>query len=375
MKLISKFSEKFNYSSYYNIYAIPNEIHPTANLVSSVDGGQTEFFLDDYYGRLFNQEYMQSTALYGLSSKMGLYVNVNGLELVDEYRVPYRKIPIFQVDSADQIKILYRSLIENNRGYEVLLRGQANTYFIGRDESENIQFYGQQCVNEPSFLPSHLRSNFDDLFIESMWHNQAAILLNDIGYDYERTLRQSSASDYWNDVYKIRNSPLFTAFSLGIAQHYGLPSVGLDLTDSIGVASWFALNKILVNESGYASISPIDSTENITPTLFVFRCPKDSVYNYEVVKPKMFPIARPDKQKAWFGHVGWGEAKNQLGSYLMCGFRLSEKYVYSIKNHLPTDLFPSISQDPILEFFVKMMNQDKHEGEARRALKRVYYTK
>lgn len=183
--------------------------------------------------------------------------------------------------------------------------------------------------------------------------------------------RKKKIDEYNTAVRELRSSYMFTPFSLGLAQHYGLPSVGLDLTDKSNIAAWFGLYSISVDENGQATSKL--ATEKASPTIFVFRCPKNSVYQYEKFRPTLFPIGRPDQQSAWFGHMGWGASSNQLASYLVCGFRIGSE----IFGELPTDfekkLFPSIADDKILEYFVKMRGKEKYEGEAKRALSRIYY--
>lgn len=370
---ITRDHQWIQYSTFYNAYPIHNELHPTmreADFSAKGDGG---YFIDTYYGRIFDAKYDSAGALYGQTERMTHYVNVRGLEIVDEFRVPYRRIPIFGVDDGDVIAKLVGDLKKRNPTHKVLLRGQTRTYFLGRSEDECGRFYGAKSVREPSFLPSHLRNNFDELFLQSMWQNQAAILLNDLGYDYSAHLGREEMQEYLDSAERIKNSFLMTPFALGIAQHYGLPSVGLDLTDDLDVAGWFASNEMSIRDSGFTTTEPVTRSEDIDPVIFVFRCPEDAVFDYKVVRPKIFPVSRPDQQSAWFGHVGWGVASNQLGSYLMCGFKLTDEYLADLDGDLTEKLFPKISEDPLLEYFVKMRGLDKYEGEAKRALKKIYY--
>lgn len=372
IKALKKNHQWVNYPAFYNAYPLQNEIHPTARIIPKNVSKDAGYFIDTYYGRIFEAKYLESISLYGHAESMQHYVSVRELMVIEEFRVPYRKIPVFEVDDILSIQQVIKELEKANPKYRVLLRGQTKPYFLERNERDNKLLYGEKSIKEPSFLPSHLRNNFDEFFLECMWQGQAAILLNDIGYDYSGRLEKEKLQEYWKYVSWMRNSPIFTLFSLGIAQHYGLPSVGLDLSDDLEVASWFATNAISINGSGLAEASQIEINEYYNPTVFVFRCPQDAVFGYREVCPRIFPEGRPDRQKAWFGHVGWGAASNQLGSYLMCGFRLTKNYFANLSYDLTSNLFPSISEDPILEYFMKMRNQAKYEGEAKRALEKVY---
>ncbi|WP_425618994.1 FRG domain-containing protein [Anatilimnocola sp. NA78] len=354
----------------HNVYPLFNEAHPSGDADGDGGFGAPEAFLDHKYGRVFTRNRIVRRAVYGRTEKMEHYVKLDGLAIVEELRVPYRRIPIFAVSSLQEIMSAIDRLTSANQSHKLLLRGQSRTYMLNRNSADSNLLYGA-TVNEPSFLPSFLRADFDDLTLQSIWHNQAAVLLHDVGCDYRKTLSESSMQAYADDVAALRRSPDFDGFSLGIAQHYGLPSVGLDLTDDINVAAWFALYTISTDGNGHAACSILP--DDAEPTVFVFRCPLETIFDYRYVRPKQFPVGRPDRQSAWFAHVGWGAATNQMGSYLMCGFRLTPQMYDQLPADFSRYLFPSTTDDSILGFFRKMKGLPKHEGECRRALQRIYF--
>lgn len=366
---IIKLSEEhqwLQYPAFFNAYPIFNEVAGTgADYGMGTPESYGEIYLDDYYGRIFDKHSHLVGSKYGRSSKMHHYVQSGSMEIIDELRVPYRRIPVFSAKDMKAITEAIDEMRRTNPGYQVLLRGQTKTYLVQRPKEESMHFYGEETVKEPSFLPSHLRNKFDPYFLKCMWQSQAAILLNDIAYD----LGPSFAAT----VSEFRSSPYFVFFSLGIAQHYGMPSVGLDLTDSLDVACWFATHRITTSPSGRAQTALVDFGSDAAPTVFVFRCPKDAVFDYALAKPKDIPTGRPDRQSAWFGHVGWGLSLNQLASYLMCGFRLDQEIVADVDPALDRNLFPYGDDDQILTHFLKMRAMEKYEGEAKRALAGIYY--
>ena len=362
------------YPAFYNAYPLRNEIAAAgADYGSKTPKSYGDIYIDDYYGRIFDTRSHSVTSKYGRSAKMNHYLSIRSLELIDELRVPYRRIPIFLTDNLAIIDRAIDEMCSSNSGYEILLRGQTKTYLIERSVEESIHFYGEDDLKEPSFLPSHMRNRFDPYFLKCMWQSQAAILLNDIGFELGGSLAKPDLDAYWNMVTQLRQSPAFILLSLGVAQHYGMPSVGLDLTDRLEVACWFATHTITIAASGQARTELIKFSSDQMPTIFVFRCPRDAVFDYKVTKPREIPDGRPDKQSAWFGHVGWGAASNQLGSYLMCGFRLTSDIANDLDNKLDEELFPSASQDLILKHFLTMRGLEKYEGEAKRALSGIYF--
>lgn len=222
---LSEHHQWLQYPAFFNAYPIPNEVAGAgADYESGTPESFGEVFLDDYYGRIFDKHSRFVGSKYGRSTKMQHYVKIPSLEIVDELRVPYRRIPVFLAKDKKTITAAIEELRLTNPSYQVLLRGQTKTYLVQRPTEESTHFYGEETVKEPSFLPSHLRNKFDPFFLKCMWQSQAAILLNDIGYDLGPAAYARLA--------EFRHSPLFLLFSLGIAQHYGMPSVGLDFDGS-----------------------------------------------------------------------------------------------------------------------------------------------
>jgi len=372
---IKKDDYRLQYQSFYNLYPSWNETSCYADVCSNDVFNGNDLLIDEYYGRIFTPEtYQLFTNLYGVDEKMNYYPCGITEDIFDTLRVPYRKIPIYKIKDIKHLPSYIKRIESNNSDYEILLRGQNKLWEIQqREKNEKLYLYGSENVKEPSFLPSYLRSNFDEFFIQSMWINQAAILLNDIDYDYSTLLSKSEYEMYQNQVFFLKNSPAFILYALGIAQHYGMPSIGLDLTKSLNVAIWFATFNIDIDKNGFATVNPIsDFKESI---IYVFRCPKNSVFSYHQVRPSIFPNGRPDAQNAWFGHVGWGLAKNQLASYLICGFKMEQDFLSEIPQNFYKELFPNQDEDYILDYFLKMKNMNKYEGEAQRALNKIYLVK
>lgn len=370
MEKISNDDFRLKYSGFYNIYPIRNEISVFSVLANiNFANSEDQLIIDNYYGRIFNLENYEKIIPYGNNKNMKYYQSGISGEIVDELRVPYRKVPIFKIDSLDRISVFIKEIENVNPSHDILLRGQTKIYLIPREDDEKMKLYGDTSIKEPSFLPSHLRNNFNEFFMNCMWHDQASILLNDIGAEYFRANKELYI-EYVRDAQIIRNSYRFTLFSLSLAQHYGMPSIGLDLTKKVDVAAWFATHTMNIDKNGLATVNKLDNFQE--STIFVFRCPKNAIFPYTKIHPIPFPEGRPDRQDAWFGHVGWGCAKNQLGSYLACGFRLSEQVIDEFPKNYENYLFPTIEEDHILKYFIKIQNKNNYIGEAKRALQKVY---
>ncbi|MBL7699099.1 MAG: FRG domain-containing protein [Chitinophagaceae bacterium] len=369
MNEINQDDIRLAYPGFYNIYSIRNEIsiHSMRLPTDDLPQHQNSYLLDDHYGRVLQSNVSMP---YAHSDAIDFYVRDFDADIVDVLRVPFRKIPVYRFTDVHQIEKLANKLKDENEGYTVLLRGQTKFYPIKRDAEEFMFLYGENAPKEPSFHPSFLRSKFNDFFIYNLWHAQVANMLHDIGVDLSGFLPEVKIKEYYADVDKIKGSPHFTPLALGIAQHYGLPSIGLDLTKDVKVACWFASHELKTGDKGVTSAPPlVDFKES---TIYFFRCPADAVFSHQHVKPKFVENTRPDRQDAWFCHAGWGFAKNQLGSYLMAAIRLDESILSIFKDGYDHHLFPGREEDLMLNFFLDMRENDSQKGEVARALERIY---
>ena len=367
MQPININDQRLKYPGFFNMQAIKNEIsiHSLENLTNDAK----EYYLDNEYGRLINPK---TSSPYGNTNKLSYYIN-NNWDVVEAFRVPFRKIPIFKLEDISQIKTTISKLKNDNESYETLIRGQTKWYPVELRSKNDLSFlYGDENSKEPSFHPSFLRSDFNEVFINSLWENQIALMLNDVGIDLSKVLTASDKNKYDEDVIKIKGSSDFTSISLGYAQHYGMPSIGLDLTKDLKVATWFASHKF-DNNNGFCTIRKLEDFSH--STLFIFRCPKDTVFSHHKIKPKFINNTRPDRQDAWFCHAGWGSSKNQLASYLVCGFRLNDSVFKLFEPSYSKYLFPSRKEDLVLNFFLEMKENKKGVGEVKRALDKIYYLK
>jgi hypothetical protein len=374
MKKINPDSLEIKYKAFYNIYPNIDEVSiqaPTRGTNSNFDlhyPPQT-IYLDEEYGRIYNQRIIKSTVPYGLSQFMKYYPPKLEFEIAETLRVPFRKVPVYKINNKKELEESLNALRKEAPNYELLIRGQSTIYKLKREEKYSVALYGEKQINEPSFHPSFLRLHYNEKFIQSMWINQVSYILNDISIEQSEKNNQEPNSHMYDDYRRSRN---FYHFAFGLAQHYGLPSLGLDLTNDIDVATWFASNKFVTEGNGKTTFKPIDDFDQ--STIFIFRCPKNAVYDYSYLKPQNFPNGRPDKQSAWFGHVGWGSAKNQLGSYLMCAFRIDKNFVDFSLETKSKELFPTRDEDPVLNIFLKLKEMDKYAPKCKELINRIYYT-
>ena len=354
MQAIGKDALLFKYRILYNGYPIVNEYSQGAiPLPYPVDKYDVEkVYFDDNYGRFFTGDFLNQKAMvYGgilLDYDHGADIN---MERVDSLRVPYRLIPVFKANNLQEIEQAVEQMKRHSPDNTFLYRGQGQIYTINRTEEEKLELYG--CfmpVKEPSFLPSFIRSKLNYDKVVSAWHNVCALLTKEL---------MRSHPDKFFDL---RQRELFHLLALGLAQHYGLPSVGLDLTDDLKVALWFAIYK-----ATYSSKEPVKAElvdESSEATIFVFRCHPRSVYRYSDLV-KGIGAHRPDAQRAYFNYCGWGLSKNQLALDLACAFRVDCSFAKELPDNFIRYLFPRMEDDEVLRVLlhIKDMYQGTELGE------------
>ncbi|WP_199142034.1 FRG domain-containing protein [Pedobacter sp. ASV12] len=364
LKPISLNDDRLRYPGYFNIYPIIHEVSQYGRSSSLQHKSFSDFLLDENYGRIINSEHV-----YGSSATMPYHLRDFPERVIGHFRVPMRKIPIYKFNTLSEIKPFLDLLNTRYPDFEVLLRGQHKVYTIERSPEEKKMLFGEELVKEPSLLPSFSRLDFNEFFIYNLWHSYTAMMLDDIGIDLRTRLLDYQHRDYLKDVTKIKGHPHFTFIALGIAQHYGLPSVGLDLTKDIRVASWFASHH-MDTEKGITTIRAASDFSD--STIFIFKCPKDQVFAHKQIKPKFIEHSRPDRQDAWFCHTGWGCAKNQAAENLIAAIRLDESVLGEFDIGYHRFLFPDRDEDLMLNFFLDVKESGDLKGEAKRAFEKIY---
>src|SRR5690242_7341562 len=92
------------FPAYFNVYPVTNEFHARAvELAQPLPKSDGFLYLDDYYGRIYDHPIAFHRGIYGKSEKMEYYHRIEGLDVVDELRVPYRKIPVYRISSLREM--------------------------------------------------------------------------------------------------------------------------------------------------------------------------------------------------------------------------------------------------------------------------------
>lgn len=342
-------SVEFKYRCLFNGYPIVDEVSKTwlCFFEEKKLFPPDVLLSDNLYGRFFTGDILnQGCFPYG-TDRLDFYNHGGGISLpvVAEMRVPYRRIPVYKVNTIDDAQRLFAEISLANSDYKVLLRGQNKVYQVERKDGEKMFFYGSEDVVEPSFMPSFSRKRLDESMIVNSWHNLADMLVSKLkkkGYFIPPRLFELE---------------MFHLFALGIAQHYGLPSVGLDLTDNLLTALWFALHKV-----DYSPTHPVEAkliNEDDDAIIFIFRCSPQSVFSYRQLGVEI-GNERPKRQNAYFNHCGWGQAKNQLALNLAAAIRVDASFAQYLPSDYTRYLFPDRKEDDVLDILLDI--KDRFNG-------------
>jgi len=305
------------------------------------------FIMDKYYRTPFRARNPNNQGLLGANTVMrdhytDFYKRIGKTPLV---RCKHYCAPIIEVSSLKQIQEYVHEIpIRDKEG--VFFRGQTSMYTLPRTDGIKKLLFSNSCSMEPSLVTAAARTKFD--------YDQIHFALK---YFLRENLEYNMDYKY-PDGYKIfqekqKSAMLETDYAImALAQHYGIPSHGLDVTTNAEVALWFATNKYEVNSQGVASYSNLNISDwNLDnskwPVIFVCQTVtntiRPSLHNCLELSDCGITALRPIRQNAKFFLGGHGEHQNRLAECVVCIFRLKPENYIS-----PTDfnfLFPPPEDD------------------------------
>jgi hypothetical protein len=166
-------------------------------------------------------------------------------------------------------------------------------------------------------------------------------------------------------------SSLFPLSALALAQHYGLPTSGLDVTDRLDVALFFALMAYRKSPDGCrATYTPTDFSAGM-PVIYLLFPTEQQQFDYESHRGENFPHGRPDAQSARFMHTAWGYAINRCAERIFLALYLDPKGDYG---SFPSaaNLFPADEADLFATFIEQ--NAAGLSGALARVVREGFYT-
>ena len=322
------------------------------------------WLLDKHYRAPFSARKPESQALYGSRNVLRDHFEqfYSGLETQDLIRCKHYCAPVIEVRSVQEMREHAARIPIHDPEGGIFFRGQTQLYELDRPDKVRMMLFGDSCSSEPSLPTSAARKGFD--YDELHFALKYFLAHHFIEFD------RGFSSPAENPVYRLwqekTRSPLCELdFGLmALAQHYGIPTHGLDVTTDLDVATWFATNTYVNKGSGcwYLKMQVGDwSHENSKwPTVLVFQrvthSLSGSLQDCRELDAFGLKALRPERQKAKFFLGGHSDHQNRLAEALVCVFRLGPG-LYDT-NSTFEHLFPGPDEDPAYRAMLSFSESD-----------------
>lgn len=322
------------------------------------DGGAV---IDTFFGYAYTGLPAERSAVYGTTEA----VQPGPLDVLADgdlgfLRVPFKRIPRIRADDLEDLAEIVGFAAGAFGADKLLFRGQHTEFHLKRSAAFLKRFYGSAEVLEPSLTASATRRQPsieacmpEFMMILQLWQETS---MNSIGGRFEG-LEAELFERLAAEVQSIWTEPKFYFQALALAQHYGLPSVGLDVTSDLHVALFFALREFVPRGGQKALYRPVTSA--YSPVIYILAREGTREYPFGDSTPTLLRSGRPEKQSAWFMHVGWGLSANAAADQIVAAVYLDASSQYG---PIPpaADLFPARGQDS-LGSFLSSLNERASE--------------
>lgn len=304
-----------------NVLQYKNMISPFCNeeIISKINSNNINL-IDSNYGLVYDESLIANNAcVYGLTNKLPTY---SGDQLANYgfLRIPFRKIPRIKLKNRTELNNFIQAIEIRDKNLILQFRGQNQEHFIERSSNEKQSLFGDDTILEPSLIPSAVRRNILMEDIMPLWNNLLHIYLD----SHSLNIPKDKCAEFQRELLNFKTNVKFSVFSLALAQHYGLPSVGLDSTSDIEIALFFATHKFN-NKDGKCSYEYNLNKLEKPPVIYVLAPAARFHLDYKDFKIEHSKFLRPDKQKAKFLHTGWGLNKNRCARQIWVALYLDTK--------------------------------------------------
>jgi|GEM_PF-6262770 len=340
-----------------NLMNLPDDFKEYSLRKENEDLKHPGFIMDKYYRSIFSAvDLNRKCAVYGKVNVLRDYYTdfYNGINKYEFLRCKHYCMPIIDVNSIDEMNELISSIPKRSKS-GIFFRGQTSYYSLNRSERIKKVLFGDSESNEPSLITNASRSNYnyDHLHFILKYFLEHEIVFK----DYEKNKEKK---EIFQKLEKLKGSFLLELdyAVMALAQHYGLPTHGLDVTTDLDVAVWFATNKFKQDNdmASYTKMNKDDwnKDKNKWPTVFVFQnvltSTSTSLQDCVDLESIGLKALRPERQSAKFFHAAHGDHQNRLAESLVCAFRLcpseyETKYAFNY-------LFPSPEEDDAYKFMI-----------------------
>lgn len=325
-----------------------------------------EKIIDSHYQSIFNINILNTKGVYGIKGKRTCVLESSSRNnIVSTFRVKRNEVPQIIVDSIDELKDVIDVISKQFPDKNVYYRGQAKHHKLNRPDSINEFLYGDANVNELSLPTAASRNNFDfDTFNSAFQMHIQGMMYSKIEKEKFDELHSEwkfwshtppTSNDEINEIYekwyKLFHSYEWDLMVMALAQHYGVPTHGLDITTDLNVALWFATNQWYSYEykgkkyAWYKELARNYKKDiNDYPVIYIVSTDNSLKRDLDQVEFAGFKALRPKRQGAFLHFGGWGLHSNICAEEVVAAIHLSKNVEIS---NLPKaeELFPSPEED------------------------------
>lgn len=328
-----------------------------ASLLDAPDS--EEAFVDHNYGYTWSFTPKRGAALYG-KTNIFLPSPIDHLARGKFLRVPFRRVPVIDVTSVDDLLTFARQIVSGDKSIQLRWRGQNKEFYLNRPDDELMRLFGSTEVAEPSLVPSAARSKLEFTEIFPSWSAILDLFITD----------RSSEGLSLTEANNFRSNYHYRLWAFATAQHYGLPSVGLDVTTDLWTAILFALHEFRFDKAaGVTRVARVADTAQ--PVVYAMGGFEYDLFDDKVLAPEPLQGERPKAQNAHFFGTGWGMATNKAAERIFVALRLLNHTKWRLFKDVDA-LFPKPDNDPLLAFLLRARERFPELAEEAR-LSRIYH--
>lgn len=328
---------------------------------------------DAYYQHLYPAWPLEPLAVYG---RRGSILAAPEVDLPGhrELRVRHRSVPTYVASTYAELEMIRDGLrAAAPPGQHVLFRGQTRQYLLSRPPEVKEFLFGSDGVDaaEPSLLTTAHRAGADgDRLLAELYFE-----LSDLAYadadlrayaekavvglspllavpQLASEIAEPKASGGWR---KARSGALY-AEMLALAQHYGIPTYGLDLTGELAVATWFATHASTTTPRGtyrFDRVTKWGPTPDVWPCVYFLLVDEANYGHFGIGDLLKTTAMRPQRQHAFLAFGGWGWNANSAAELLRVAVYLSPEFADPDAVPNCPALFPRCDEDPFYDFLLR----------------------
>lgn len=272
-------------------------------------------FADPFYGHVYSHDFLSENDAVYRARKLtaGPFGHLS---------VPFRTVPRYFADSVDTLLSLLEESSQSAKSKSLdggvpLYRGQTREHSLRRSPETRLKLFGDADAIEPSLLPSGTRRSTPAVaFMAFSSLIEAAV---------ESSPTKPPAYDH-----KIWSTYCGDNLKTSFAQHYGLATPSLDLTEDFLVACWFATTRLQLAAPGILQATPV--ADDDTCVIYVLRPHPDVGAPIDVMTS---PHSRPARQRGWVTTNTWGWRSNDAARHLEAAIYFRGRLRHELKPVLP----------------------------------------